>query len=303
MNIKFFFQAILLKIRINIFGKVVFNDIYGLKYYLWKNTRPIGTLQKGVRTDDTTLIDIAEKVIIHLKKTKGRSLTCFDVGGFIGVISLAMLKALDGKGIVHIFEPVRVNFSRISENITLNNHKNVVLNNFAISHKSFIGLQNVTSEAGSEFLQLLSNQSGKIEGDDLAKRDKDLNISYQHLTIVTTLSKYMSEFAIDNLDLLKIDAEWVDHLVLLGLAEKLDKHCVSVILVEYNHGSEGSKNLLRIFDEYGYSVYFMVRNEGKIVSNLSYYPSAAKECLNLLVLSNKLDFESVTAITKDFLIK
>jgi FkbM family methyltransferase len=292
-----------MKIQLLIFNKVVFNDSYGMRYYLWKNTRPIGTIQQGVRTDDSTVLDLADFIVTQLKKSKKRPLVCFDVGGFIGIVSLAILKSLDGKGIVHIFEPVRTNFFRISENIALNGYKNVVINNFALSNISGIGLQNITAEAGSEFLQILSDQSGEIKGYDIAKRSEDLNVSSKHLTKVSTLDNYMSECAIDDIDLLKIDAEWVDHLVVRGLGERLNEGRISTIIVEYNHGTEASEDLIKIFKEYRYTVFFLVRNEGKVVSHLKYYPTESKDCLNILAISNSLNLEVINAIKLNYLIK
>jgi FkbM family methyltransferase len=303
VNIRFIVQSLLMRIRIRLFKKVVFDDDYGMKYYLWENTRPIGTLQQGVRTDDTTMLVLIDAIINQLKKRKKNTLTCFDVGGFIGVISLAMLKALEGKGIVHIFEPVRTNFFRVSENIKMNGCSNVVINNFAISNKRGIGLQNITTDAGSEFLQMLCDQSGTTEGEDLAARTKSLNVASKQLTIVSTLDDYMTQCSIDYLDILKIDAEWVDHLVVRGLGERLKEQSVGAIFVEYNHGSEASEDLLRIFNEYDYTMYFMVRNEGKVVSNLEYYPENAKECLNMLALSKELDVDTVNTVTQYYLIK
>ena len=135
----------IIKLFIVIFKKIKFNDKYGLSYYLWSNTRPIDTYQRKVRTDDETLIELVLKVINVINNDK-KPLVCFDIGGYIGVITLAMLKNMKNKGMVHVFEPVRVNYYRICENLKLNNYSNVVVNNFAISDYSGLGLQNITVE-------------------------------------------------------------------------------------------------------------------------------------------------------------
>ncbi len=278
----------IIKLFIVIFKKIKFNDKYGLSYYLWSNTRPIDTYQRKVRTDDETLIELVLKVINVINNDK-KPLVCFDIGGYIGVITLAMLKNMKNKGMVHVFEPVRVNYYRICENLKLNNYSNVVVNNFAISDYSGLGLQNITVEGGNEFLQKLHDHSGEISGDELSESEANQDVKEQQITMVMSLMNYMDLCSIDWVDVVKIDAESIDHLVLNGGKQYFYEQKFGFIFVEYNHGSYCSSELLRMLNDAKYDVYYIVRNAGTLVSNLSDYPSGYKTCLNILAISNLVE--------------
>ena len=65
-----------------LFGKVPFRDRFGLRYYLWKNTRLRSTILQGVRTDDTGVIVQVFRILERLATTKSE-IICFDVGAFM----------------------------------------------------------------------------------------------------------------------------------------------------------------------------------------------------------------------------
>ena len=52
------FKSIYLKFYFKFKKKLLFKDKYGLSYYLYKNTRPLNTIIRGARTDDTTVLYI-----------------------------------------------------------------------------------------------------------------------------------------------------------------------------------------------------------------------------------------------------
>ena len=291
----------LIKIYFYFFKKIIFRDKYGLSYYLWSNTRPIGTYERGVRTDDETLLQLSSKINI-LNKKKNDPLVCFDVGGFIGIVTLTMLKALNGNGIVHIFEPVRESYHRICDNLKLNSHTNVVVNNFAIADYSGLGLQNVTVESGSDFLQKLQDSSDNMVGSDLSIRGYDLDINNKQITLVMSLKKYMEICSIDWIDLVKIDAEAVDHLVLSGGEDFFYGQKFGFILVEYVDGSECGSELLSMLTKANYKVFYMVRNSGNLVTSLDNYPSGHVSCLNIMAVSPLVEFDVLNELLQDTLI-
>ena len=89
---KFFLKAYFL------FNKrLLFKDGYELSYYIYKNTRPEDTFKNGVRTDDTTVLYVIDKILTSDELTNTNSINCFDVGGYIGVITLLMSKKLHKK--------------------------------------------------------------------------------------------------------------------------------------------------------------------------------------------------------------
>jgi len=247
-------------------------------------------------------LQLSLKIIDILNKNKNKPLVCFDVGGFIGVISLAMLKALRGNGVVHIFEPVRESYHRICDNLKLNNHANVVVNNFAIADYSGIGLQNVTIESGSDFLQKLQDNSGNLIGSDLSVRGYDLDVNNKQITLVMSLNKYMKICSIDWVDLIKIDAEAVDHLVLSGGKEFFYDQKFGFILIEYVEGSECGEELLSMLTKANYKVFYMVRNSGKLVANLDSYPPECASCLNIMAVSSLIESNTLDELLQDTLV-
>jgi len=62
----------LLKIYFLFKERFLFKDKFNLKYYLYRNTRPYDTLERGVRTDDTTVLTTIEHILSTLKPIKQR---------------------------------------------------------------------------------------------------------------------------------------------------------------------------------------------------------------------------------------
>ena len=301
------FKKVFIKLWILIFGKIKYKDKYGLLYFLWPNTRPIDTYQRGVRTDDDTLLKLVLRITSTLNNSD-KPPVCFDVGGFMGIVTLTMLKGINGNGIVHTFEPVRRNHARIIENIALNGYSNAVINNMAISNYSGLGLHNLTHEGGDDFLQKLHNYSGSLLGDsimsdkDLSRRDHAVDVDSKQLTLVMTLYQYMKTCSIDWVDILKVDAEFTDHLVLEGAQEFFYKHHFGFILIEYNKGDGCAEELLNMLLDADYKIYYMVRNTGQLVKNLKDYPKECKKCLNIMAVSNNISDDICNEIIDGLLI-
>ena len=87
-------KGIYLDIYFKFNKKILFKDKYGLSYYLYKNTRPKDTFNVGVRTDDTTVLYVIDKILSLPNSTNHDTIHCIDVGSFIGVITLMMSKTL-----------------------------------------------------------------------------------------------------------------------------------------------------------------------------------------------------------------
>ena len=81
-----------------------------------------------------------------LFRSEQDDLLCIDVGGYIGVITLAMAKYLGESGRVFTFEAFRDTFKRLFENVKeLNQLDKVTLINSAISNQS--GLAKITTRS------------------------------------------------------------------------------------------------------------------------------------------------------------
>ena len=111
-------RGIYLDIFFHFNEKILFKDKYGLKYYLYKNTRPKDTFNIGVRTDDTSVLYVIKKILSSTNIKNSNTIHCIDVGSFIGVITLMMSNTLQKNGEnwkIHSFEPYKETFLRLQK--------------------------------------------------------------------------------------------------------------------------------------------------------------------------------------------
>jgi FkbM family methyltransferase len=271
--IKFFFNKfkdfyIYLYLLIN--KRILFTDNYGLSYYLYKNTRPIDTFRKGVRTDDTSVLVTVEKIIEY--NISKKEIHCIDVGAFIGVVTLMMAKALNKSNNnwkIHSFEPFKNTFTRLKDNVSFNNHSNIELNNVGLSDNS--GSQKMLVSSDSPGSNKLINEYSEI---------KEVLDEVE----ITTLDEYLIQRSIEKILLCKIDAEGVDDLVLKGMTTFLESGRVDFFILEYEDELSQQK-ISKILEKYNYKAYFMVRNKNYLVSNIDDYPSNEQSLINILAVS------------------
>ena len=264
--------------------RILFTDKYGLSYYLYKNTRPIDAFRNGVRTDDTTVLVTASKLIecnLHLK-----NVNCIDVGAFIGVVTLMMANALNKSNNnwkIHSFEPFKKTFIRLKDNIDIAyQNKNIELNNIGLSDKSGIQKMLINKDApGSN--QLISSSPGNREDIDEVK--------------IITLDEYLNQRSIEHILLCKIDAEGVDDLVLQGMKSYIERSRVDYFILEYEDELSQQK-ISKILKMYKYKVYFMVRNKNYLVESIEDYPKNEQSLINILAVSPFADMKPVNKLLK-----
>ena len=276
-------RGIYLDVYFNFNNKILFKDKYGLSYYLYKNTRPKDTFNIGVRTDDTTVLYAIEKILSSSNTTNSDSIHCFDVGSFIGVITLMMSKILQKnkkKWKIHSFEPFQESFLRLQKNINLDAfNNNIILNNLAVSDTS-----------GKKTLKAYPGTPGQNHIDVSTLQNND-NIYHENVKVIT-LRDYMYENNIKHINICKIDTEGSDELVIKGLYEYLKNKAINYFIFEYdnNLSYERIKHILSAND---YTIYYMVRNENVIINSLEDYPINSKSLLNLIAVSSneKVNFK------------
>lgn len=128
---------------------------------------------------------------------------CFDVGGNVGALTLAMAQRLKGgPGQVHTFEPAPETFARLRTNVDLNPSVkgNVVLVNQGVGEKPCV--LRWSEEPGNE-------GNGDLLGITGTK------------VLVTTVDRYVLENNISRFDIMKIDVESMEYEVLLGATEAM----------------------------------------------------------------------------------
>jgi len=257
-----------------IFGKVPYEDKFGLRYYIWKDTRLISTILTGVRTDDTGVIFHICKILDALVARKTQ-ITCFDVGAYIGVISLAMASKMTGKGRVFAFEPSQTNYRRLVGNIELSGYSIIFPKNIGIldSVEDEVLLQ-ITDDPGNTFI-ITSNQLSTCKAEKIIEKIR-----------ADTIYEFCKRHKIECIDILKIDAEGTDDKVLIGAKHLLASGLISYIICEFDQDTRCGDQCLSILDAYGYEILFIVRNGDCLVRSLDNYPFGQyKPPLNLLAIS------------------
>ncbi len=254
--------------------KILFKDKYGLSYYLYKNTRPKDTYKIGVRTDDTTVLYTIEKILKSSISDNNKVINCFDVGSYIGVITLMMSKSLQKnkkKWRIHSFEPSKESYLRLKKNIELDPFAtNIKLNNVGVLDKDGIQIlkTNLKNPGQNNLISNVIQNNEDVINEEIR---------------VINLRDYMNQNEINSISICKVDTEGTDNLVIKGLYQHLKNNTVDYFILEYEELSfENLKNLLTTN---GYSIYYMVRNENILVSSLSNYPKHSKSLLNLIAVS------------------
>jgi FkbM family methyltransferase len=268
-----------------IFNKrFLYKDKFGLRYFLYKNTRPLDTLRKKVRTDDTTVLECINTILDYECQNHNKDIQCIDVGSYIGVISLLMSKIVASNkriGFIHSFEMVKSTYGMQIDNIKKNSFAdNIKINNVALLDKE-----------GTESVCVLDNpgQNHIISN--------EVDISKKVMTKTITLYSYLKSQNIEKVTLCKIDAEGVDHYVLKGLYTYLTEGKVDFLIIEFEN-SDISKKIESLLNENNYSIYFMVRNKNYIVDSFSKYPLKAKGLLNILAVSPSADTASIVKLSR-----
>ena len=275
ISLKSKLRGVCLKFYFYFKKKILYKDRYGLTYYLYQNTRPNNTFNVRVRSDDTTVLFIIDKILSSSTLTDKNFINCIDVGGYIGVVTLMMSKTLQNykkNWKIHTFEPFEESFLRLQENVNLDPFKNnILLNKLAIS-----------DAPGTSTLKIYQNTPGEnhLEINDLHNTE---NISQQKTVKVITLRDYILDNDINHVSICKVDTEGEDYNVIKGLKEYLKKKIIDYFVIEYQ--SINFSKIQNILHNHGYSIYFMVRNKNILVSSLKNYPKNCRSLLNFIAVS------------------
>ena len=269
-------RGIFIKLYFFFNKKFLYKDGYNLKYYLYKNTRPNNTFDLGVRTDDTTVLYTIDKILTSPSLTTGEDIHCFDVGGYIGIVTLMMAKALKNvkkKWKIHTFEPFAESFDKLRENINLEpSSKNIKLNYVAVS-----------DEPGLSTLETYKDAPGENHLDVHNINVNQPSISFENIKVIN-LSNYINENNIKNIAICKVDTEGADYFVIKGLYKYLENKIVDYFIFEYQLNTY--EKIKKILISSNYTIYYMVRNENMLVKSLEEYPKQCKSLLNCIAVSD-----------------
>jgi FkbM family methyltransferase len=174
---------------------------------------------------------------------------CIDAGANVGFYTLLMAKSTPN-GVVHAFEPMPLNWHLLNASLHLNGIKNVCLNNRALGKER--GESSFSASVDGAYSSMV-NVGRKKEAEQL-------------IVAVETIDDYMSEYNIDQIDIMKVDVEGAEGLVLTG-AKKLflcDKKPRLVLLELFDENFKfydtSISNICRTMEAYGYSAHVRLKN-------------------------------------------
>lgn len=131
-----------------------------------------------------------------------------DIGANVGLYSLFAASIIGNESKVFAFEPYSLNFNILTENLKLNNFKNVILNKIAIANKE-------------HEVELFYNPKEFNLGMVSAY---EKNYKEAETVNCTTLDYYLKNLNLDNLHYIKLDIEGGEYLALLGMIETIKKY-------------------------------------------------------------------------------
>ena len=262
-------RALLLKIR----GRVWHSDEFGMSYWLWANTRAMGTRAGQPRTDDTGVL--LQLTRVYEAIGQGESVVSVDAGAYIGVISLAMFRFGPSDHVVHSFEADEINYSRLIENVSDVSNGSIVVHRRAVS--DFVG--------EAEFVRNQdpgTNSLGEAES-GVASTSVVSTVS------VTTLDSFAREQKIDRIDVLKIDVEGADVEVLRGASGLLGEGQIRVVVVEIPLTAERRAEMNALLAGHGFALFYIVRNSDELIpASEADFVASTRAPLNMLALGSEL---------------
>jgi len=280
-------KAVFYRLLGKLFGKVIFRDKFGLKYYLWPDTRIGSTIKQGCRTDDEGIILLVQRILDKYNQKDSKidrnnyQFIAFDVGAYIGIITLAIAQKLTPQDRLFAFEPSSLNFKRLVENIKLNKYKNISPIKYALSNQESTDTHLIlTSDGGGNYIE--------------ANVESDQGKGNQEIISTTTLNKFCKEKEVERIDLLKIDAEGHDLQVLQGV-DLLLKKSIFYIFIECQHPeSKEFREILKIMEDNGYKTFYIVRHKDLVYRKLANYPyERERPPLNMLAISPQAPFDEL----------
>lgn len=269
-------RMVLLKLR----GRVRHTDRFGLTYWLWQNTRAMGTPRDQPRTDDTGVLEQLRRVYSVIGQPD-RGIVSVDVGAYIGVISLAMARFGPSNHAVHSFEADDLNCERLRLNVSGASGASILTYNTAVGNQ--VGTAEFTrnQDPGTNHLGV--------------EPDPSVAPARVYTVPVTTLDAFAQKQSIDEMDVLKIDVEGTDLDVLRGAEGLLGDGRIKAIFVEIPLTPENRGNMNALLTDHGLSTAYIVRNSIDLEqASESAYAKSMRTPLNMLAV--RADFASQLSI-------
>jgi len=229
----------------------------GIKYFVFVNEE-VGFRMLFPGLHESNEIKILDNLTRIILKKKKQDIVFIDVGANFGLYSIYFSKLLNDKGYVYAFEPDKNCCNLIERNPLINNAKNILINNCALSDKiGFTKMSNVDDQTALGFVG------------DVNKEHDELN-KIKVTTLDSIFEKEKKE-----IDIVKIDVEGHEASVINGFKQLLSETKTSpkVMMIELvdvhlsRYGSTSKDELINFICSFGYSSYINYRGK-KLVKYL-----------------------------------
>jgi len=170
----------------------------------------------------------------HIDFRPRNNWTVIDVGAHYGMYSIYVSKE-NKEGKIIAIEPEPNNFKFLKFNIKLNDIKNIIPLNFAIFSKENEMVLHISKHSWMHSLLSKNKNIGKIKVKTI------------------TLDNIIKTLKLNNIDLLKIDAEGVAHKILEGAINSLNEKIIKRIVIAITKLEE--INSINILKKYNYKIY------------------------------------------------
>tara|TARA_Y100000590_G_scaffold432073_1_gene547644 strand:+ start:669 stop:1556 length:888 start_codon:yes stop_codon:yes gene_type:complete len=181
-----------------------------------------------------------------------------DIGAHIGYFTLILAKYVGDKGLVCAFEPEPKNFKLLSKNVQVNNYKNVILTNKAVSNKNEKCLLYVGQESSG--------------ANRIYEPKKSLSQKFQTVTTETIVLDdfFKNKENLDKISFIKMDMEGAEYKAILGMDLLFEKNKKISILTEFSKKSiedsgHTSLEFIDFFYNNGFQVNLLDEKNKKIV--------------------------------------
>jgi FkbM family methyltransferase len=184
--------------------------------------------------------------------TLREGMTVFDVGAYLGEVTLLFSKFVGPQGRVHSFEAGRASFKRLSAACDAMGCKNIALNHLALLDRP-----------GPVKLNIYDDENMSLN--TIAQRPlQDYGIALSPVgteeVTATTVDDYCQKAGIGHIDLLKIDVEGAEYQVLLGARRMLEEKGIDCCVFEFGQTTFDMGNDPEKIEGYLRLVGYRVRN-------------------------------------------
>jgi FkbM family methyltransferase len=157
------------------------------------------------------------RTIDQMKSLVKEGFTVLDIGANVGIYSIFLSKLVGESGKIYAFEPDPLTAAILKENLTLNNCKNVIVSQIALSDSNSKVTLQKPDGVGDAF-----NYIQKLDSDD----KNTVGIT------AIRLDDFLKQNNIPKVDFIKIDIEGAELLCLLGAEELLSSSSNPIVITE-----------------------------------------------------------------------